>query len=91
MVSQNTPGPSQSGRDTIQQISDPTSCLKEMKYKLCCPEQKTDVMSGNIPLRHHFHEYQVNTEPDLEDIMDIFKTSNQGRADNDTDIHCLIT
>ena len=42
---------------------------------------------GNLPLEHHFHEFQVNTELDLEDLMDIFKTNDdiEGLPDPLTD------
>jgi hypothetical protein len=83
LVSQDTPGPSRLGRVTTQQISDPTSQLEEMKYKFRCPGARTNLTEGCIPLEHHFHEFQVNTEPDLEDLMDIFDTSDKDGGDDD--------
>ena len=82
VVFQDTAGPSRLARDPIPETP---LCLDEMQFKFQCPglEARTNNTEGNLPLEHHFHEFQVNTEPDLEDIMDIFETSNEGGDDDD--------
>ena len=54
-----------------------------MQSKFRCPGARTKIEEGNVPLKHHFHEFHVNTGPDLDDLMDIFETDNQGGGGND--------
>jgi hypothetical protein len=56
-----------------------------MQSKFRCPGARTHIEEGNAPLEHHFHEFQVNTEPDLEDLMDVFETKDQSGEEDDTD------